>query len=147
MKTIPALLDAVPSVNLSITEHGDQTRLRAPVLALESDGAVLAYASAWGGPKRRQEAERALTLFKLLVEREATDTPSVEAVSPPVVDTSELDALKAQVAELQEALEAAEAENVVGDDAGKFAAALDEILSADVTSAKRAKEIAAAVRS
>lgn len=89
MKSIPKLLAAVPTGKLAITETGDQMRLRGPVLALESDSVPLAYASGFGGVKRRQEAENALMLFKALMERaeEVFDDGSVPIRLTPIPTT------------------------------------------------------------
>lgn len=153
MKTIPALIEAVPTTHLRLAEDADELRLRGPVLSLQSDGAPLMYASGWGSPKRRQEAEQALMLAKLLMERAGAGDEAMNA-EPPVGDgvgfeemRVERDAFKAEAEKaaglLQDLRKKLKAETETAD---KASAALDAILSDDVTNVKRAKEIAAGVR-
>lgn len=150
MKTIRALLEVVATDHLRLTEHADDVRMRAPVLSLDSDGDVLAYAPAWGGPKERQRAEQRLMLFKMLIERGLDDVddeaPAIDVEAMRAKYEVEIARLEGECGGLREKVESLQAENAKIGDTGRLVAALDEILSSDVTSAKRAKEIAAGVR-
>lgn len=152
MKTIPALLDAVPTDRLAITEASDDVRLRAPVLELRSGDRVLCMASAFGGPKARQRADQVLGLVKLSVERAAKRVAhmkehTITELPPEAVLIYDKETYvppdRVETTHIEDGPDLAQLDRD-RDELHRLRQALDAILSADVTSAKRAKEIAEA---
>jgi len=138
MKTIAALIEAVSTDHLRLGENSDDVKLRGPVLSLNSDGTPIVYCSAWGGPRRRQEAENALKLFKLMIEKALDDDDLNNRESG--IDEERIQSLLEIIHGKQKSLESQE------NHITKLEKAIYQIASSDVTNVRQAKEIADSVR-